>query len=113
MESRHQLWSLDINYGNFGHHLDFIWNLDINLDINNEVLDHKLWTSIINIENCKTMEQHYCNTGELRNDDSASSSSYIERTADLQDNCITGTAGNTQLANLLNYKKPQHRGIAE
>ena len=56
MESRHQLWSLDINYGNFGHHLDIIWNLDIDLDINNEVYGHKLWTSIINIENCKTME---------------------------------------------------------
>ena len=53
------------------------------------------------------------NIGELRNDDFASSSSYIERTAGSQDNCITGTAGNTQLANLLNYKKPQHRGIAE
>ena len=50
MESRDQLWSLDINYGNFGHHLDIIWNLDIDLDINNEVYGHKLWTSIINIE---------------------------------------------------------------
>ena len=75
----HQLSTLrslrSLNWTSFGHHLDFIWNLDINLDINNEVLDHKLWTSIINIENCKTMEQHYCNTGELRNGNFASSSS--------------------------------------
>ena len=35
---------------------------------------------------------------------------FIERTADSQDNCITGTANNTQLANLLNYKK---RNIGE
>ena len=41
----------------------------------------------------------------MRNGDFASSSSsYIEKTADSQDNCITGTANNTQLANLLNYK---------
>ena len=56
MESRHQLWSLDINYGNFGHHLDIIWNLDIDLDINNEVYGHKLWTSIINIEIIEIIE---------------------------------------------------------
>ena len=46
----------------------------------------------------------------MRNGDFASSSSsYIEKTADSQDNCITGTADNTQLANLLNYKKTDMR----
>ena len=35
---------------------------------------------------------------------------FIERTADSQDNCITGTTNNTQLANLLNYKKTATSG---